>query len=80
MFARLFRIEQVKASRKVKQELFTNKKTRKRRDQLSVFIYLKMPKLEKIFKTAVIATKTLTVLKIFTRLFCFEQAKASEKN
>ena len=34
MFARLFRIEQVKASRKVKQELFINKKTRKRRDQL----------------------------------------------
>ena len=57
MFARLFRIEQVKASRKVKQEVFTNKKTRKRRDQLSVLIYLKMPKLEKIINRFQVAVR-----------------------
>ena len=45
----------------------------------SILVRLKMPKLEQMFKIAVIATKRLTVLKIFARLFCFEKVKVSEK-
>ena len=58
-----------------------NKQEKKRKETKAktVLIDLKMPQLGQSFKKAVVATKRLTVLKIFTRLCCFEQVKASEK-
>ena len=55
------------------------KREKKETKAESVLVDLKKPKLEQNFKTAAIATKRLTVVKIFTRLFCSEQVKASEK-
>ena len=79
MLARLFLIVQVKASKKVTVAGAVYKQEKEETKVKSVLIDLKMPKLEQIFKAAAIATKRLTIWKIFTRLFCFEQVKASEK-
>ena len=52
MFARLIRIEQVKASKKVKYELFTSNKKKKPRREVFLATW-KIPKLKQIFKQSI---------------------------
>ena len=75
MFARLFRCEGLENS--LAGAVY--KREKEETKAKSFLVDLKMLKLEQNFKTAANARKRLTVLKIFTRLFLFEQEKASGK-
>ena len=79
ILVRLFRIKQVKASKKVKQDLFTKRKIEERETK-RVLDYLRKLKLQEIFTTVaiascVIATRDSLFCKMFSPLFCFEQEK-----
>ena len=79
ILVRLFRIKQVKASKKVKQELFTKRKIEERETK-RVLDNLRKLKLQEIFTTVaiascVIATRDSLFCKMFSPLFWFEQEK-----
>ena len=79
ILVRLFRIKQVKASKKDKQELFTKRKNEERETK-RVLDNLRKLKLQEIFTTVaiascVIATRDSLFCKMFSPLFWFEQEK-----
>ena len=79
ILVRLFRIKQVKASKKAKQELFTKRKNEERETK-RVLDSLRKLKLQEIFTTVVIAscviaTRDSLFCKMFSPLFWFEQEK-----
>ena len=79
ILVRLFRIKQVKASKKAKQELFT-KRHNEEREKKRVLDNLRKLKLQEIFTTlaiasCVIATRDSLFCKMFSPLFWFEQEK-----
>ena len=79
ILVRLFRIKQVKASKKAKQELFTKRKNGERETK-RVLDNLRKLKLQEIFTTlaiasCVIATRDSLFCKMFSPLFWFEQEK-----
>ena len=79
ILVRLFRIKQVKASKKAKQELFTKRKNGERETK-RVLNNLRKLKLQEIFTTVaiascVIATRDSLFCKMFPSLFWFEQEK-----
>ena len=72
-----FGLKQVKSSKKVQQELFSRKK-KGEKEAKSGLDYFWMLKLQEIFKTAAIVFhryERLTVFKMSSPLFCFEQKK-----
>ena len=79
ILVRLFRIKQVKASKKAKQELFT-KRENEERETKRVLDNLRKLKLQEIFTTVaiascVIASRDSLFCKMFSPLFWFEQKK-----
>ena len=83
ILVRLFRIKQVKASKKVKQELFTKRKIEERETK-RVLDNLRKLKLQEIFTTVaiascVVATRDSLFCKMFSPLFWFEQEKTLKK-
>ena len=74
---RLFRLKEVIALEKVKQELFTKKKSGETETKRALE-NLRMPKVQEIFTTVpscVIAIRDSLFRKIFSPLFCFKQEK-----
>ena len=63
MFARLFRIEQVVVEKSLAGAVYKHEKEETKAK--SVLVDLKMPKLDQIFKTALIATKRLSFENIY---------------
>ena len=83
ILVRLFRIKQVKASKKDKQELFTKRKNEERETK-RVLDNLRKLKLQEIFTTVaiascVVATRDSLFCKMFSPLFWFEQEKTFKK-
>ena len=79
ILVRLFRIKQVKASKKAKQELFTKRKNGERETNRAVDNLRKL-KLQEIFTTVAIASSVIArgdslFCKMFSPLFWFEQEK-----